>query len=414
MLDGDGPIFKINSIYCLKSILSYLEYNTVLKLVKYNKSFQKKIDINIKDYSLDYDLKKRTIRIKNDSFKGNIIFISFFIFDACLVLFLHVHQMFYALYYIYEKPYEYKEEKKNIEKYFQEYFGKSIIYHKIRILEICLLSFHILFTLAFCIISMAFGAKGISLLFFFDILLFQSIFFGIAFWLLWEAYFIYENQKSNSVILNLLIMIIFIFLNFFLLLAILIAYYFPCYYIRKEVYLEKFQGIKINSLYINDNFFKMKLEEKKRYILNKAKEMTFMNFQNEKNIKIIQSSINDYRKENKLDDLKYVDGLPEFVIYGNSLVKFTLDNILKIGDKKFLFKYPSGEFLKQLNEKNKNILNILSIDYLKEMKIVTKENEEYILVYAHIKENISGENIQIHYDTFISEKGELNTNLQLI
>ena len=59
MLDGDGPIFKIKSIYCLKSILSYLEYNTVLKLVKYNKSFQKRININIKDYSLDYDLIKK-------------------------------------------------------------------------------------------------------------------------------------------------------------------------------------------------------------------------------------------------------------------------------------------------------------------------------------------------------------------
>ena len=61
MLDGDGPIFKVNSNYSLKSILSYIEYNTVLKLVKYNKSFQKRIDINIKDYSLDYDLIKKKI-----------------------------------------------------------------------------------------------------------------------------------------------------------------------------------------------------------------------------------------------------------------------------------------------------------------------------------------------------------------
>ena len=134
-----------------------------------------------------------------------------------------------------------------------------------------------------------------------------------------------------------------------------------------------------------------------------------MNSQNEENIKIIKSAVNKYRKENKLDDLKYIDGLPEFVIYSNSLVKFTLNNILKIGDKKFLFRYPSGEFLKQLNEKNKNILNILSIDYLKEMKIVTKENFEYILVYDKINKKINDEHIQVHYDTSISEKVELNT-----
>jgi hypothetical protein len=219
----------------------------------------------------------------------------------------------------------------------------------------------------------------------------QSIFFGIAFWLLWEVYFFYENQKSNSIILNLLIMVIHISLYYIFFIANLIVHYFLKYSIRKEVYLEEFQGIKINRLYINNNFCKMNSEEKKRYILNKTKEMTFMNFQNEKKIEIIKSAINEYRKENQLDELKYVNELPEFVIYGNSLVKFTLNNILKIGDKKFLFKYPLGEFLKQLNEKNKNILNILSIDYLKEMKIVTKENDEYILVYDKINENKNDE-----------------------
>ena len=152
----------------------------------------------------------------------------------------------------------------------------------------------------------------------------QSIFFGIAFWLLWEVYFFYENQKSNSIILNLFLMAILIILNFFLSFCILIVSYYFCQKIIKKVYLEKFQGIKINSLHIDDNFCKMDSEAKKRYILTKTKEMTLMNSQNEENIKIIQSAVNKYRKENKLDDLKYVNGLPEFVIYGNSLVKFTL------------------------------------------------------------------------------------------
>ena len=95
MLDGDGPIFKIKSIYCLKSILSYLE-NTVLKLVKYNKSFQKRIDINIKDYSLDYDLIKKKIEFTDiyDIYledKKNVIRLNYF--NSFLVIFLHLQNI---------------------------------------------------------------------------------------------------------------------------------------------------------------------------------------------------------------------------------------------------------------------------------------------------------------------------------
>ena len=88
----------------------------------------------------------------------------------------------------------------------------------------------------------------------------QIIFFGIAFWLLWEAYFVYENQKSNSIILNLLLMAILIFLNFFLSFCILVVSYSFCQKIIEKVYLEKFQGIKINSLHIDDNFCKIDSE----------------------------------------------------------------------------------------------------------------------------------------------------------
>ncbi len=38
-------IIKISSQYCLKSIFSYIEYNKVLKIVKYNKRIQKKLEL---------------------------------------------------------------------------------------------------------------------------------------------------------------------------------------------------------------------------------------------------------------------------------------------------------------------------------------------------------------------------------
>ena len=52
-------IIKISSQYCLKSIFSYIEYNKVLKIVKYNKRIQKKLELeesHYKEYSQYYKL----------------------------------------------------------------------------------------------------------------------------------------------------------------------------------------------------------------------------------------------------------------------------------------------------------------------------------------------------------------------
>ena len=124
----------------------------------------------------------------------------------------------------------------------------------------------------FCSLISSFRREtvAVKIFYIYSIMSNQIIFFGIAFWLLWEAYFVYENQKSNSIILNLLLMAILIFLNFFLSFCILVVSYSFCQKIIEKVYLEKFQGIKINRLDIDDNFCKMDSEAKKRYILTKT------------------------------------------------------------------------------------------------------------------------------------------------
>ena len=407
-MKDNGPIFSITSPYCLKTILSYIDYNTTLKLVKYNKHLQSKININIKDYSLDYELNKT----KTESSERTFIWYFILITHTLLKFSLHFYQFIYSIFYLSVKPYENKKRIEKIEKYFQESFGKSKIYHKIKILETYILVYNSLliffFLCGFCIATgECFKVDAIIYFTPMDIP-FQSIFFGINLWLLCDAYFIYENQKINSIILNLLLQVIFIFAFFVFSLSFYIIYNKFRYKKVKKFYLEKFQGIKINTLKIDDNFCKMNSEEKKRYILSKTKEMTFMNYRNEENIKNILSRINEYRKENKLDNLKYVDRIPEFVINGNSLVKFTLNNIFKIGNKKYLFKYPPGEFLNQLNAKNKNILNILSLDFLKEIKIVIKDNNKYILVY----DDRNDDHIQVHSDTSISEREDIHTQTE--
>ena len=82
--------------------------------------------------------------------------------------------------------------------------------------------------------------------------------------LLYDAYFNYENQKINSIILNLLLIDFFIFVHFILLLPFIIISIFVRYEKTKIFELEKFQGIKINTLRLDDNFYTMNSEEKKK------------------------------------------------------------------------------------------------------------------------------------------------------
>ena len=64
-------IIKISSQYCLKSIFSYIEYNKVLQIVKYNKRIQKKLELEVshyKEYSKYYKL-NCYYKIKSRKFK---------------------------------------------------------------------------------------------------------------------------------------------------------------------------------------------------------------------------------------------------------------------------------------------------------------------------------------------------------
>ena len=42
-MSNKGKIFKISSEYCLKSVFTYLEYDYILSLIKFNKTLQNKI-----------------------------------------------------------------------------------------------------------------------------------------------------------------------------------------------------------------------------------------------------------------------------------------------------------------------------------------------------------------------------------
>lgn len=320
-MSGKGIISNISSSYCLKTIVSYIKYETVLKLVKFNKHLQKKLDINIKNYSLDYELKK----IKQEDYDTQVKGLPFFFgFE----IFLHLYQLCISFSYIY----------------------KINQFDKVRTFSIFVFCFQ--YVMLFSLICGSCIRECENRLWIVCIVdyVVQSICFGISIWILYY----FENQ-NNWIAITLWIFAIFI--SVFLILPPVLLYNHKCCpRIFWIVFIIKFQGIEINDLEIGNAFIEMDPGEQKRFILKKAEEMTLKNDQNDKNIENILSKIDEYRKENKLNPLKYINKLPQFIIKGNSLDKFTLNNIIEIENKKYLFKYPSGEFLTQLKNKNKNIL----------------------------------------------------------
>ena len=50
---NNEKIAKINSKYILNNLFSFIKYEQALKIMKYNKALQKKLNITLNDYTID-------------------------------------------------------------------------------------------------------------------------------------------------------------------------------------------------------------------------------------------------------------------------------------------------------------------------------------------------------------------------
>ena len=73
-MSNNNLIFNISSEYCLKSLFSYLEYDYILGLLKYNKRLQNKLEIEYNYLKSKYIIQKvkKIRKIRND-FLSNVI-----------------------------------------------------------------------------------------------------------------------------------------------------------------------------------------------------------------------------------------------------------------------------------------------------------------------------------------------------
>ena len=122
-------------------------------------------------------------------------------------------------------------------------------------------------------------------------------------------------------------------------------------------------------------------QKKKEFILNNKNRYIINITENEKDL---VSLINKYRKENNIDELVYdkkiffdeliIDKYSEHILVKN-------ENIFKLSNTNYLFRYPVGEFAKKFNERNKDIINILLKVSLNKIIIIIKNNIEFINIF---------------------------------
>ena len=164
----------------------------------------------------------------------------------------------------------------------------------------------------------------------------------------------------------------------------------------KIIFLIKYKGFKINDFPLPYNFNEMKTEDKIN-ILEKNEDFFKYTLNNEQ-MELI-NLIFEFRKNNNIGNLIYsqIENLCDYFKHQ------------KLNNEKYLLIYPIGEMKKKLLEKDTNIISILSIEYMKNIIILEKGNNEYIFIYSDYnkKDNLE---MPIKFDNNL----KLNSKFHLI
>lgn len=371
MLENE-KIFKISSKYLLEQIFSFLEFNYVLNLIKYNKSLQKKLNINLKNRLFSYEIS--TID-NNGNLSINRKFNCFIMLVCIIIIFKLVH--FILIIVDIDKCFE--EEKKEENNYFIEYYLFFVVE----------LVFIIVFHLIFLLFFICFKQK-LKIFYILDpivyliLLILSIVMFGVF-------------KREIGLIYDKVIMI---FLSIIIILLVIKAI---CYspkinevpmkklnmpkdeieFDKKNTYLlTRYKGFKIDDFNLPIEFNEMESEERINFL--KENEKKFLYSLNEDKIQLIEL-INKIREENNIEKLRYrkMEFLNDYFLIEKNKKLLSFKNSIMLDKKFFVFRYPIGKFKEKLINNDKTIMKVILFDYLEYILILEREDKEYILIYEY-------------------------------
>lgn len=374
-------INDISSTFCLKNIFSYLDYEYILKLIKYNKELQNRLGLKKENYeiifSYEYVIRKIIKKIKNTNncelYKCQL-YISIISFVSITYILkydsnLHTKGSFNAT---------------NLKKNYDENLLNII---KI-INDSLLLLTNFIFISFFVIIFFVFKnfyfeepkLKKIKLIILLIINLFYFFYEIIIIWKLYLSYKIKNNNFPWFMVYD-YILISLILLDIIFLVYITVKYIKYAGSLLVELYkiiLKRYKNIKIIDFELPKNFLNMTKIEKRKFIKNNANQ--FQHAYTKKNIDLM-NKINEFRSENNVHPLYYEEEskLPDFLIHENSeVILFDYKNTFKLSNRNYLLKYKVNSFEQNFDKNNVDKNIILSEDII---RISAIDIGEYEYIY---------------------------------
>ena len=413
-MEKKSNVLNINNIDKLKLIFSYLDSQYILKLIKYNKKIQNELGIKLENYKNNLNNPKYIIQKEIDYEDRDFYHythkkpeewnseaeLGLFGFFFCLTFIYFIYILVYSILLFFKNSFNENNTLK------EKYEEKSNTIHNINLslfgLILYIIIFFLLFILLLCkdddnndkknwINIIKIILKILLILFYLIIILFEIL-------IIWKLILSYEIIKGN-IIWCMIMDYIFLIFNFIYILFILyLTYNFFYYYIihyDEYFYLNNFSysitslnNIKIKKFKVSEDFIEMTENEKKEFLLDNYKNMEYVNSVEEKNL---INLINEFREKNNLPKflVNFSFKLPNYIIKQPSEIMINpQQNLFEKLNKKYLFRYPIGEFEKNFNNKNPEIISVLLNKNLNSLQIITKDNIEFIYVYQKSLNNI--------------------------
>ena len=374
---------SISSNYVLRTIFSYLDYERLLKIVKYNKALQAKLDLGKDNYdtllSYEYCSRKSTLRVKHmDETELNQIIN--YIFIASFILFAYIILLATIFYYIGSF------NKENLIPNFDPNILNII--HKI---NISLFLLDIILFISYFIIS-----RYIIRTFYYDvkrnisikriilvIINLSYIYYEIQ--IIRKIYLSYKIKNNNFVLLMAFDYILLILLLLYIILMIVSTTKYFLYAgtgiaIYDQVILKKYKNIQIKDFELPKTFLKMNKMEKVKFL--RQNENQFQHSFNQKNIDLMKK-ISEYRLKNNSRSCYHEDDekIPYYILHGLSEEKlFNFKNIFKLPNRSYLFKYKKNILGNKLNEDNNDDIKDILDENINKLSVTEIGEYEYIFL----------------------------------
>ena len=372
---NNEKIAKINSKFILNEIFSFCKYEHALKIMKYNKALQIKLNITLNDYAIDCRFAKRLevreydeniiTKITNDnSFLLNMIpFFQFIFLIVSLINIKYWKKNFYNIYLIVDLIYKImiiiylltgdKCDLKNE--------GNLACYYFVDIV----LNLFLLAILINKIISDINDINDKKILLILNSIMISVCFIIIILICINFYFFLKKCQKTESGIIK---------------------------KTKKEekniAIINKFRGFNIDTYeYSSLNTYGVITSEEIDLLLKLYLNYTITDSQAD-----LINLINKLRKKKNIKELNYTNTEKLYDFFIRVKRFYALDNINKINNNIYLFIYPRNKFKSLVLENDEKIMKILYKNFFDHILILEKNNNEYILIYSSNNNMIVNEN----------------------